>query len=41
MFGTSIMSNAVHGASDVESSKEELHMVFGDVSFDSEGEYFS
>ena len=40
MFGTSIMSNAVHGASDVESAKEELKIVFGEVSFDAEGNYF-
>lgn len=39
MFGTSVLSNAVHGASDIDSAKDELRMIFGEVEFDDEGIY--
>jgi hypothetical protein len=37
MFGTSVLSNAVHGPSDIDSAKDELRMIFGEVEFDDEG----
>ena len=37
MFGTNILSNAVHGASDADSANEELKIIFGEVEFDEDG----
>lgn len=37
MFGTNVLSNAVHGPSDVDSAKEAVRIIFGEVEFDSEG----
>ena len=37
LYGIDLMSNAVHGASDLEAAGAELKTIFGDVEFDEEG----
>jgi len=36
-FGSSIVANAVHGASNRISADNEINLIFGDVDFDKEG----
>ena len=38
MFGSGILSNALHGPSTVESAAEEINLIFGDIEFDDRGE---
>jgi nucleoside diphosphate kinase/thiol-disulfide isomerase/thioredoxin len=37
LFGTNIMSNAIHGSSNAESALDDLHLIFGDLEFDADG----